>query len=332
MLDEKLKAAADMYPVKMMGVRRGRGAWICLTDQGLRLLKAYPYSQNHLIYENLLKQQITARGFERIDRLCVTKEGGLSAVGGDGKNYVMKQWYDGSELKTDDRAQIGSTASALAALHKAMQGLHIECEWLQKYEPQDAGSRMRRHSRELKTIMNYMNGKKIKNDFEVLYMKYFPRFYAQSVSAMKYYEENGGRTIFEKSVGRGDFCHGEYNYHNVIWEGTKMAAVNFDRAAPNAQMEDLYMFMRKILEKNHWDCSLGMAMLTAYMKERSLEGDELKYLYTLLLYPEKFWKIANHYYNSRKSWTSCRNTAKLKQVIAQIEERNQFIDEFCRII
>ena len=332
MLDEKLKAAADMYPVKIMGSRRGRGAWICVTDQGLRLLQAYPYSQNHLIYENLLKQQITAQGFERIDSLCRTKEDGLSAAGGDGKNYVMKQWYDGGEFKSDDRTQICRTVSELAVLHKAMHGIHIECEWLQKYKPQDAGSRMRRHSRELRTIMNYMTGKKIKNDFEVLYMKYYPQFYAQSLKAVSSYEESGSINIFECCVSRGDFCHGDYSYHNVIWDNTKMAAVNFDRAAPNVQMEDLCLFMRKILEKNHWDCELGMAMISSYTKERPLEAGELKYLYILLLYPEKFWKIANHYYNSRKSWTSCRNTAKLEQVIGQIAERNQFIDEFCRII
>ena len=52
---------------------------------------------------------------------------------------------------------------------------------------------------------------------------------------------------------------------------------------------------------------------------------KLKYLYVYLAYPEKFWKIANRYYNSHKAWLSGRNIEKLEKVVAQEDAREQFL-------
>ena len=54
---------------------------------------------------------------------------------------------------------------------------------------------------------------------------------------------------------------------------------------------------------------------------RKLSPEELKYLYVYLAYPEKFWKIANRYYNSHKAWLSGRNIEKLEKVVAQEDAR-----------
>jgi hypothetical protein len=45
-----------------------------------------------------------------------------------------------------------------------------------------------------------------------------------------------------------------------------------------------------------------------------------------LLFPEKFWKIANHYYNTHKAWISGRDIEKLDKVIAQEENRIKFLE------
>ena len=67
-------------------------------------------------------------------------------------------------------------------------------------------------------------------------------------------------------------------------------------------------------------------LIQAYHTERKLSEMELKYLYVYLAYPEKFWKIANRYNNSHKAWLCGRNIEKLEKVIAQEEEREQFLE------
>lgn len=120
------------------------------------------------------------------------------------------------------------------------------------------------------------------------------------------------------------FCHGDYNQHNVV----------FPERAWRSSISSIFLsdpgerplkFVRKMMEKNSWNTSLGMELIGAYDSVRKLKPQELSYLYFYLAYPEKFWKIANHYSHSHKAWLSGRNTEKLSKVVAQEGAREHFL-------
>ena len=70
----------------------------------------------------------------------------------------------------------------------------------------------------------------------------------------------------------------------------------------DVQVLDLYYFLRKVMEKHHWDVKFGDAMLEMYSRIRPLSQAEIEYISLKLIYPEKFWKVANAYYQSNKAW------------------------------
>ena len=92
--------------------------------------------------------------------------------------------------------------------------------------------------------------------------------------------------------------------------------------AVDSPIKDVYLFMRKLLEKNNWNVDLGRELLHAYNEERTLQEEELLQLKYRLYYPEKFWKIVNFYYNSPKSWISAKNGEKLTKLLEQEEVKN----------
>ena len=94
---------------------------------------------------------------------------------------------------------------------------------------------------------------------------------------------------------------------------------------------DLANFIRKMQEKNDWDIHVGLEMIESYTKVRKIRQEEYEKLYSLLLFPEKFWKVANHYMNSRKSWISERDIEKLKKVIEQEAKRLKFMENLFSI-
>lgn len=67
-------------------------------------------------------------------------------------------------------------------------------------------------------------------------------------------------------------------------------------------------------------------MLDTYDAIRPLTREEEGYLKLRLIYPEKFWKLADSYYRSNKAWISVKNVEKLKTAIRQIEEKRQFLE------
>ena len=106
------------------------------------------------------------------------------------------------------------------------------------------------------------------------------------------------------------------------------AVVNFDKMHYDIQVKDLYQFLRKVLEKNNWDSSLGTMITDTYLSVRTLSKEERHALYAMLIFPEKFWKISNRYYNSRKSWISSVNYDKLCRFKKTSGQRQNFLNTF----
>ena len=125
--------------------------------------------------------------------------------------------------------------------------------------------------------------------------------------------------------GTVQLCHGDFNQHNLIFAREGLALIGFEKMRYDLCVSDLTNFMRKILEKHNWSSGLGMDMVMAYNAVRELEPWELRQLYLKLLYPEKYWKIVNHYYNARKTWVSLRDIEKLTRLFEQETKREEFL-------
>ena len=63
------------------------------------------------------------------------------------------------------------------------------------------------------------------------------------------------------------------------------------------------------------------------MTVRKLSEKELDMLKALLLFPEKFCKITNHYMNSRKTWIAEKSAEKLAALIEQDAAKEIFLKD-----
>ncbi len=85
------------------------------------------------------------------------------------------------------------------------------------------------------------------------------------------------------------YCHGAFNQHNVVYTQSGIwLPVNFYTMHPGYPETDLAEYMRKMLEKNHWDTAVADAILDSYCSVRSLMYTSMRLLQALLLFPENF--------------------------------------------
>ena len=178
-----------------------------------------------------------------------------------------------------------------------------------------------KHNRELNHIRNYLKGKKFRNEFESRLLSAYPALYGQANESVE-----GIKNI---SLGEVNIIHGSYTYHNVIMCEDGIATTSFDKCTYGYKLMDLYYFLRKTMEKNDWKEPYGMAVLEGYDEVYTLENYEKQALACLLAYPEKFWKLASHYMNGKKTWLSVTNMEKLELILAQMEARQDFIAKIC---
>jgi CotS family spore coat protein len=326
-MNERDLQVLEQYPFAVKDSYRTRGGYLLDTSEGRLLIREFSGSRYKLSREQELLQHLRACG-HLVDRIVPDQEGNLVSVYREYYPYVVKEAPEGRECDTRSESEILKAASLLASLHLSMQGvIELTEEDREHLAAPDTLEEMRRHNRELRKIDTFIRKKNRKNDFETAYLSCFHQVMDEARKAEQQLSVSGYEDLRQQAICEGHFCHGEYVHHNILVSGGRMAVINFERFALDVQVNDLYQFLRKIMEKQNYDLRLGLGILRAYSCVRPLSQEERAYLGIRLAYPEKFWKLANHYYNTNKAWIPGKHMEKLEKFLAQREKRVSFSRE-----
>ena len=245
---------------------------------------------------------------------------------------MLKDWFLDRECDLKDNREIRLAVSRLAMLHKGLRKVPFQDEWNMGsilIEPLEA--ELERHNRELQRARNYIRGKRRKSEFELCVIGNYNMFYEQAVQAV-----DGLKCLWEEtkaaSLDGGPskplyLCHGDLDQHHLLMGDGYTAIIEYNRMHLGVQSTDLYRFMRKVMEKHSWNVELGRSMLDAYQRVLGMSAKELRCLYYMFLYPEKYWKQINFYYNANKAWIPARNIEKLRSLEEQQPLRNHFLEQ-----
>lgn len=324
-MDDRNEEVFRQYDIKIYNMYRARGAFVLETNQGLKLYKSFEGSKSHLEYENRIKEKLWNSGYINIDLYMKNKANEMVTEDNSGSKYIIKNWFQGEECNLRDMKDVVRTAGNLAILHNYLENNHFTEEELKYYTQNNFSEVFEKHNRELRRVRSYVRDKKQKNEFEVCFLNVFDQFYEQGEKAIHIIKESCYKALLEASMEKQSICHGNYTYHNVILLKGEIATTNFEKACVGIQVVDLYQFLRKTMEKNDWNISYAKTIIDEYNRNRNISKEEFNMLYVLLLYPEKFWKITNFYYNGKKSWIPQRNIIKLKSIQEQNEPKNLFL-------
>lgn len=323
-MNDKAIALLEQYDIEVLRTRKGRGAILCDTPQGVLIFKEYAGNEERLLWENRVLTHIAQQGTIKVDALLPTKEGNLLVKDRDQVTYILKTYYEGRECNITDRGECAMAMSLLAGLHNSTSQLGNMCGGkartpLEEYE---------KKNKELARIRSFLHKKGQKQPFERCLNSVIDLYIEQAQQVTqdwKEYETKLGMTQDMQAV-----FHGDYQYHNIILYDKEWYVVNFEKCQSGSPVTDIYLMMRKLLEKSDWSVSLGKELLEAYQRVRPLGACEWIDLFYRLSYPEKFWKIANFYYNSRKAWIPERNMQKLDKVLEQEQLRQSFLEQVFR--
>lgn len=326
-MNDRAVSLLGQYDIEVLRTRKGRGAILCDTNQGCLIFKEYAGNENKIRIQDRLLNHIRETGKIQVESILPTREGSLFVKDMEGNSYVLKTYAEGRECNIYEKKECLEAVRVLARLHGCMELSQTEMDGL----PADgffAGREYEKHNRELKRVRKYLKQRGQKTGFEIGLLNSFDYFLEQALAVT----EEWNRYRLENSQGHERketvlYCHGDYQYHNILWGQEEWFVVNFEKCLPDNPIRDLYLFLRKLLEKSSWSVSLGKELLAAYQEERPISDESRMDLYYRLAYPEKFWKIVNFYYNSGKAWIPERNREKLEKLVVQEKEKQIFLDE-----
>ena len=91
-MDEKIREVMDQYSLEVYNSWRGRGAVICDTDQGLKLVREYFLSPGRLSFESMVKYEIRDRGYMYVDQIVPNRQGELFTKNKYDRVFVVRDW------------------------------------------------------------------------------------------------------------------------------------------------------------------------------------------------------------------------------------------------
>lgn len=321
---EKGTDVTTKYNIEVKKAGRARGAMLLTTESGPLLLKECPRTEQRLEFEQQIHRAIAASDCLCSDVMIENAEGKLLTLDGEQKPYIIKKWYYGEECNPTEREDVCAAAQCLGKLHTLMYGkIPVNDRLL-------GGNLIvcyERYNREMQRARNFVRNKRHKTDFELQLLRGFDTFFESCLHTLDLLKQSEYPSMYREALKQGELIHGDYNYHNIIFtsQREKAAIVNFESACVNLRIIDICNFLRKVMEKNDWDEDLGLEILQSYDRERKITAKERNLLKILLMYPEKFRKVVNHYFNGNKSWIPVKSMEKLILVHKQMELREKFV-------
>lgn len=308
---DKRAIALEKYELTVKEITRGRGTFICDTSQGEKVLVPFKGTKTRAMFIKNYLDALNESGFEA-EKIILTAEG--EALSDDGEeHYLLKDYIKGNECRVLETEDTLMAMEKIAGFHRASETLKLPAADNSVLSYLDKADK---HMNELKRIRNYIKGRNKKNEFELMFQENY-----------EYYMDCAGKAVEYMAEGNEIWCHGQMNQHNILYTNGQWQIVNFEHILYAPAIIDVSEFIRKISEKNQWDYRIGERLLNKYESGCPMSEQARKQLLGVLLFPEKFWKIADHYYGSNKAWIPKRDIEKLRKIIAQERERITFIEK-----
>lgn len=322
-MNDRAVSILEQYDFSVERTWKGRGAILFESNGTVYILKEYKGALERLsfIADRLIK--IKENGFDGIEEIIPNKEGSYFCTDYDRTNYIVKRYFSARECNIREKQECVKAIQTLGRLHKAMMGIVVG-------EPVKMDSfpleyEIEKRNAELGRVRKYLKSKGQKTEFERFLQMHYDYFYEKAIQTAEQLAAEDTASWCKEIEDMQSYCHGDYQYHNILMDDTGCQIINFEKMTQDNPVKDLYLFSRKLLEKNNWDLVLGRELLHTYNEVRTLRDEDLLQLKYRFLYPEKFWKIVNYYFNSSKAWISCKNTEKLETILQQEDNRNTLI-------
>lgn len=324
LVNDRSVSVLENYDFEVIRTQKSRNAILCETNKGWYILKEYKGPVFRLEMMAKVLEGVRQNGFTRAEQLLYTKEGALFCCDQEQNRCIVKSWPQGRECSLKDGQECRDAMRTLAVLHSALHFPQLQQEY--GLHAVSLAEEYEKRNRELRKVRRFLREKGQKTTFEINLQQTFDLFLEEAERVTEDVRSYGSLLDARECEESGSFCHGDYQHHNLLCQNTT-SVINFEKCALDSQMRDLYLFLRKLLEKTNWSVPLARGLLDVYGRISPLSAVDYLQLYYRFAYPEKFWKIVNCYYNSRKVWIPGRHMEKLERLLIQQGVKKAFLEQ-----
>jgi len=313
------------YGFHISSIKPCRAGYILETDQGKKYLRQCQCSENRIMFVHEAKQHLLNHGFTNLDTYCVAIDG-RPYIELEGQLFILTVFIDGRECEFGDDGDAVKASMELAAMHKAGRGFKANPAI---YLPNDLGKLPESLTKRYDEILRMRRkAERERGAFDYIYLDCVDRFLALAEESLNLLQGPEYKRLTAKTLKEGGICHHDYSYQNIIMKGHNTYITGFEACGEEIRVYDLVNLLRRKMRKCNWNAAKASMLLDAYSSLDAITDDEVVIMKAMLLFPQKFWRVANRYYNSRRSWAQKNFTGMLEEVISEYDDHVRFIKQY----
>lgn len=324
-MQEIEKEICEIYDLEIRNSYPVKDFFIIETSSGKKVFKRVNFSPERILFIHGAKEHLHKNGFINIDRYLCTREGKPYADV-NGINYTIAEAASGRECNLDNREDVIKASKALAMLHSASRGYIPPKNSLVRDDLGNLPNYFNKRLDEIKRVKKIAQREKGK--FDYLILKYIDYFYSLGEEAVEKIYCSKYSEIVERTKKEGIFCHHDFTHCNIICDENKTFVINFDFVSHELKVYDVANLLRRKMRKCSWDINEAKVIIDAYTSIEPISNEEFYIMNIMLQFPQKFWRVINKYYNSRRTWREKNFFNKFEEVTGEIEHHKKFLEAF----
>lgn len=317
---------STQYQVKIHEMVPMKGVYLLKTDHGNKCLKKINYGTQKLMYLYKAKENIINNGFNRIDKYFLTPEGAPYALVNEDL-YIITDWIDGRECDFKKEEELASASRALAEFHGCARGFLPDENLRMRNDIGRLPATFEKRLVTLNKMRDIARKTKKKTEFDILYLTNVEFYLNYAKESLKKLDISCYGKVCQEAFDDKVLVHHDYTYHNILFDKDNLVnLVDFDYCKEEIQIYDVSTLLVKALKRLEWNLPTGKLIIENYNSVRQISKDETNVLIAILIFPQRFWRLANRYYYREAGWSEATFLKKMKEIVGERENYMNFIN------
>lgn len=316
------------FDIKIESIKPSRGVYYLKTNKGNKCLKKIDYGIQKLLFVYSAKEHLISKGFTGVDRYCLNiDENPYALVNED--IYTLSEWIDGRECNFYDKEDLVKASETLAILHEKSKGYEPPENSKLKTDLGRWSHLMEKRVKSFEKMRDMARKRGNKTAYDLNYIKSVDFFKQLGLKSLDILNDSEYLNLCRLTEEEKGFCHHDYTYHNIIIDNaSNVNVIDFDYCKREIRVYDLSNYIIKVLKRCDWDKEYAKLIIDAYNSVSPLEEREYRVLYAFLIFPQRFWRLANRFYYNEVNWGQNTFNNKIEELIGERDKFCKFIDEF----
>lgn len=327
-VDKVKKLVEQSYSLNVELIEKIKSIYKIQTKNRDYCLKFVKYDFGHFLFIISAIKHLQKNNFRYTPEIIKT-ENGIDYVKFENNYAYLTPWVDSRRLNYNNNKDILLASCKLAELHKKSNGFEVitgmnpRIGWFKWIEV------FRTRKKEISSFKDIIDKKENNTEFDSIYLSIMKEELERAERSIKNLINTRYIEVMNEEISNKGFCHHDFADHNIlISKDSIINIIDFDYCMLDSHLHDLSSILLRCMKYGKWNISNALDIIDSYNSINQVKKDDIPIMASFMEFPQDYWQIGIQYYWEKQPWKEEFFLNKLKRIIEDRDEKQEFIDEF----